>query len=106
MSQRTPSLAIVPPLSGINNSSSKIPLLSQDALKSLNGRSPTLNTPSDVVKINPDELFTRNTILEIRGVQANLRADAEAKREELRLMVGSVHPLLLATEASKSALKG
>ncbi|KAG6910534.1 hypothetical protein DXG01_009953 [Tephrocybe rancida] len=38
--------------------------------------------------VDPDELFAKHTISEVKFVQQRLRADADAKQEELRLMVG------------------
>ncbi|KAH9898216.1 hypothetical protein C8Q73DRAFT_788419 [Cubamyces lactineus] len=52
--------------------------------------------------IDPDELFTKHTVAEIRMVQNRLRAEADAKQEELRLMVGERYRDLL--EASTSIL--
>ncbi|KAI0328133.1 hypothetical protein GY45DRAFT_1255614 [Cubamyces sp. BRFM 1775] len=52
--------------------------------------------------LNPDELFTKHTVAEIRMVQNRLRAEADAKQEELRLMVGERYRDLL--EASTSIL--
>ncbi|KAI0375182.1 hypothetical protein BV20DRAFT_960271 [Pilatotrama ljubarskyi] len=52
--------------------------------------------------IDPDELFTRHTIPEIKMVQHRLRAEADAKQEELRLMVGERYRDLL--QASTSIL--
>ncbi|KDR85455.1 hypothetical protein GALMADRAFT_132149 [Galerina marginata CBS 339.88] len=48
--------------------------------------------PNDSLNLSPDELFTKHTVSEVKAVQQRLRADAEAKQEELRLMVGSVVP--------------
>ncbi|KAJ3758013.1 hypothetical protein EV360DRAFT_14757, partial [Lentinula raphanica] len=38
--------------------------------------------------MDPDDLFIKHNISEIRLIQQRLRADANAKQEELRLMVG------------------
>ncbi|GBE77732.1 hypothetical protein SCP_0106140 [Sparassis crispa] len=38
--------------------------------------------------LNPDELFAKYSVAEMKAVQQRLRADADAKQEELRLMVG------------------
>ncbi|TFY52541.1 hypothetical protein EVG20_g10506 [Dentipellis fragilis] len=52
----------------------------------------TLPGRNDVdVTLDPDELFTKYTISEVKGVQQRLRSDADAKQEELRLMVGTGH---------------
>lgn len=60
---------------------------------------------------DPDDLFTKHTVAEVKVIQRRLRsvlleyslnansiffstrADADAKQEELRLMVGCVHYL-------------
>ncbi|KAG6333069.1 hypothetical protein ID866_6020 [Astraeus odoratus] len=44
---------------------------------------------------DPDQLFTKHTIAEVRAKQIQLRADAEAKQEELRIMVGERYRELL-----------
>ncbi|KAF9074807.1 hypothetical protein BDP27DRAFT_1197122, partial [Rhodocollybia butyracea] len=38
--------------------------------------------------MDPDELFVKHNISEMKLIQQRLRADADAKQEELRLMVG------------------
>lgn len=38
---------------------------------------------------DPDELFAKHTVAEVKVIQQRLRADADAKQEELRLMVGA-----------------
>lgn len=67
----------------------------------------TIKHQNDRLNVDPDELFTRHTIAEVRTVQHRLRyyhfndlrtvglishhrTDADAKQEELRLMVGCV----------------
>ncbi|KAJ4485836.1 hypothetical protein J3R30DRAFT_3283683 [Lentinula aciculospora] len=50
------------------------------------------NMPID--NMDPDELFVKHNISEIKIIQQRLRADADAKQEELRLMVGYVEPKL------------
>lgn len=79
---------------------------------------PVNDTPTITsTNVNPDELFTKHTISELKAIQQRLRypslnltfparllnqrlflfviysADADAKQEELRLMVGCVVPL-------------
>lgn len=44
----------------------------------------------ETTNIDPDELFAKCTIPEVRAKQVQLRSDAEAKQEELRVMVGCV----------------
>ncbi|OSD03253.1 hypothetical protein PYCCODRAFT_1409591 [Trametes coccinea BRFM310] len=61
-----------------------------------------LNVPVDLNNMDPDELFTKHTVSEIKLVQSRLRAEADAKQEELRLMVGERYRDLL--EASTSIL--
>ncbi|KAH9486511.1 Conserved oligomeric Golgi complex subunit 1 [Psilocybe cubensis] len=56
--------------------------------------------PNDGLNLTPDELFTRQTVSEVRAVQQRLRADAEAKQEELRLMVGERYRDLLQASSS------
>ncbi|PPQ67134.1 hypothetical protein CVT25_005735 [Psilocybe cyanescens] len=56
--------------------------------------------PSDGLNLSPDELFTKQTVSEVRAVQQRLRADAEAKQEELRLMVGERYRDLLQASSS------
>ncbi|KAH0838019.1 hypothetical protein J3R83DRAFT_6259 [Lanmaoa asiatica] len=54
----------------------------------------------DVVDIEPDELFAKYTIAEVKARQAQLRADAEAKQEDLRIMVGERYRDLLQASSS------
>ncbi|OJT10057.1 Conserved oligomeric Golgi complex subunit 1 [Trametes pubescens] len=54
--------------------------------------------------IDPDDLFTKYTVSEIRTVQHRLRAEADAKQEELRLMVGERYRDLLQASTSILAL--
>ncbi|RDB29071.1 Conserved oligomeric Golgi complex subunit 1 [Hypsizygus marmoreus] len=51
-------------------------------------------------ELDPDELFAKHTILEVKFVQQRLRADADAKQEELRLMVGERYRDLLQASTS------
>ncbi|KAH9944230.1 uncharacterized protein BXZ73DRAFT_87170 [Epithele typhae] len=57
---------------------------------------------NNLENMDPDELFARHTISEVKLVQQRLRADADGKQEELRLMVGERYRDLL--EASTSIL--
>lgn len=50
--------------------------------------------------IDPDELFARCTIFEVKAKQIQLRSDAEAKQEELRVMVGERYRDLLQASTS------
>ncbi|RPD55909.1 hypothetical protein L227DRAFT_509454 [Lentinus tigrinus ALCF2SS1-6] len=61
-----------------------------------------LDVLANLSDVDPDELFTRHTVSEVKTVQQRLRADADAKQEELRLMVGERYRDLL--QASTSIL--
>ncbi|KAE9400616.1 hypothetical protein BT96DRAFT_819083 [Gymnopus androsaceus JB14] len=50
--------------------------------------------------MDPDELFVKYNISEIKLIQQRLRADADAKQEELRLMVGERYRDLLQASTS------
>ncbi|KAG2155586.1 hypothetical protein DEU56DRAFT_768141 [Suillus clintonianus] len=54
----------------------------------------------ETADINPDELFAKFTIPEVRAKQVQLRSDAEAKQEELRVMVGERYRDLLQASTS------
>ncbi|KAF8560033.1 hypothetical protein OG21DRAFT_1401009 [Imleria badia] len=54
----------------------------------------------NVVDIEPDELFAKYTIAEVKTRQAQLRSDAEAKQEDLRIMVGERYRDLLQASSS------
>ncbi|TFK77356.1 hypothetical protein BDN72DRAFT_754821 [Pluteus cervinus] len=73
-----------------------------EVAKLSNGRRPSVGvvTTGSAIMIDTDELFTKNTISEIKGVQLRLRADADAKQEELRLMVGERYRDLLQASSS------
>ncbi|KAG5650993.1 hypothetical protein H0H81_010293 [Sphagnurus paluster] len=64
---------------------------------------PTVND-SQGGHTDPDELFARHTISEVKVVQHQLRADADAKQEELRLMVGERYRDLLQASTSIIAI--
>ncbi|KAI0803332.1 hypothetical protein BC629DRAFT_1283940 [Irpex lacteus] len=49
---------------------------------------------------DPDELFAKHTVSEVKAIQQRLRGDAEAKQEELRLMVGERYRDLLQASTS------
>nr|AAZ14911.1 conserved hypothetical protein [Coprinellus disseminatus] len=49
---------------------------------------------------NPDDLFSRYTVAEVKNIQARLRNDADIKQEELRLMVGERYRDLLQASTS------
>ncbi|OCH94676.1 hypothetical protein OBBRIDRAFT_74206 [Obba rivulosa] len=50
--------------------------------------------------LDPDELLSKYTISEIKAVQQRLKSDADAKQEELRLMVGERYRDLLQASTS------
>ncbi|KAF9225452.1 hypothetical protein BS17DRAFT_778617 [Gyrodon lividus] len=54
----------------------------------------------DVAGIDPEELFTKHLITEVKAKQIQLMADAEAKKEELRIMVGERYRDLLQASTS------
>ncbi|PVG03219.1 hypothetical protein CPB86DRAFT_723784 [Serendipita vermifera] len=56
----------------------------------------------DYSYIDPDDLFARYTVAEVKSIAAKLNGEAEAKQEELRLMVGERYRDLL--QASKSII--
>ncbi|KAF8516129.1 hypothetical protein BU17DRAFT_67552 [Hysterangium stoloniferum] len=56
--------------------------------------------------VYPDDLFVKYTIAEIKGIQARLRVDADAKQEELRLMVGERYRDLLQASTSIISIAG
>ncbi|KAJ6621177.1 hypothetical protein B0H10DRAFT_2353252 [Mycena sp. CBHHK59/15] len=56
--------------------------------------------PADISDLDPDELFTKYTVAEVKFAQQRLRADADAKQEELRLMVGERYRDLLQASTS------
>ncbi|PPQ99568.1 hypothetical protein CVT24_005356 [Panaeolus cyanescens] len=65
-------------------------------LKSL----PSAKFLNDSWNLNPDELFTKFTVAEVRNVQNRLQSDAEVKQEELRQMVGERYRDLLQASTS------
>ncbi|KAI0031403.1 hypothetical protein K488DRAFT_79063 [Vararia minispora EC-137] len=54
--------------------------------------------------LDPDELFAKHSVAEVRNVQLRLRADADAKQEELRIMVGERYRDLLQASSSIIAI--
>ncbi|KAI0652031.1 hypothetical protein C8Q79DRAFT_73511 [Trametes meyenii] len=63
-----------------------------------------LDSALNLGDINTDELFTKYSIPEIKMIQHRLRSDADAKQEELRLMVGERYRDLLQASTSILAL--
>lgn len=43
---------------------------------------------SSTSRLNPDEMFVKHPVTEIGAIRQKLRADADAKQEDLRSMVG------------------
>ncbi|KDQ20358.1 hypothetical protein BOTBODRAFT_170337 [Botryobasidium botryosum FD-172 SS1] len=56
--------------------------------------------PEDVSRIDPDEMFVRFSVAEVRGVYDKLRGEADRKQEELRTMVGERYRDLLQASTS------
>ncbi|KAG8978165.1 hypothetical protein FRC05_011281 [Tulasnella sp. 425] len=56
----------------------------------------------DLSRLEPDQMFARFAVSEVRALQKRLRADADSKQEELRLMVGERYRDLL--EASSAII--
>ncbi|CAA7265909.1 unnamed protein product [Cyclocybe aegerita] len=65
---------------------------------------PPTSSNHDILLVDSDELFTKHTVSEARAVQQRLRADADAKQEELRLMVGERYRDLLQASTSIIAI--
>ncbi|KAJ3555319.1 hypothetical protein NM688_g2642 [Phlebia brevispora] len=59
-----------------------------------------VNFDASVEEWDPDELFTKHTVAEVKLIQQRLRDDADAKQEELRLMVGERYRDLLQASTS------
>ncbi|KAG6897112.1 hypothetical protein C0992_003966 [Termitomyces sp. T32_za158] len=82
--------------------------LEKHPTRSTRAVSMTVSTPAvdDTLgtSIDPDELFTKHTISEVKATQQRLRADADAKQEELRLMVGERYRDLLQASTSIIAI--
>ncbi|KAF9056119.1 hypothetical protein BJ165DRAFT_479792 [Panaeolus papilionaceus] len=81
----------IQPLSAITPS-----LQTASYLKSL----PSAKLLNDNWDLNPDELFTKFTVVEVRNIQHRLQADADVKQEELRQMVGERYRDLLQASTS------
>ncbi|KAF9015630.1 hypothetical protein BDQ17DRAFT_1418679 [Cyathus striatus] len=80
---RRPSATSIPPLS--------TPAIHTHAISPSRNIPNVFSKPSNIYPnghsgLDPDELFTKHTVLEVKAVQQKLRADADAKQEELRLM--------------------
>ncbi|GJJ09706.1 hypothetical protein Clacol_003930 [Clathrus columnatus] len=55
---------------------------------------------TDFTNVDPDSLFVKYSIFEIKAIQAKLKTEADAKQEELRLMVGERYRDLLQASTS------
>ncbi|KAM6498542.1 Vps51/Vps67 domain containing protein [Amanita muscaria] len=60
----------------------------------------SLKPQDDSTNVDPDELFTKYTIPEIKAAQQKIRNDADEKKRELRLMVGERYRDILQASAS------
>ncbi|KAH7930426.1 hypothetical protein BV22DRAFT_1109288 [Leucogyrophana mollusca] len=83
-------------------SASKLPR-SASASHSTNGLYSS-KSQNGITHFDPDDLFTKCTIAEVKAKQVQLRADAEAKQEELRIMVGERYRDLLQASTSIIAI--
>ncbi|KAL4241838.1 Conserved oligomeric Golgi complex subunit 1 [Abortiporus biennis] len=117
---RRPSAASLSSLnSGIIPKLAQLPSLSESTMlsPSHNGSASAGWTPSRTVslqgklggviesnggfnELDPDEMFAKHTIAAVRAIQARLRNDADAKQQELRLMVGERYRDLLQASTS------
>ncbi|KAF9654215.1 hypothetical protein BDM02DRAFT_3182042 [Thelephora ganbajun] len=61
-----------------------------------------LDSSEEAAKVDneADELFTRNSVVQVKEIQRRLRNDVDAKQEELRLMVGERYRDLLQASTS------
>ncbi|KAG8718434.1 hypothetical protein FRC09_012671 [Ceratobasidium sp. 395] len=85
--------------------------LSPETPKSLlfgNGAPPTKEPLSDTdySRMDPDDMFVRYSVPEIRTIRARLLADADGKREELRQMVGERYRDLLHASTAITNMAG
>ncbi|QRV87540.1 Vps51/Vps67 protein [Ceratobasidium sp. AG-Ba] len=73
-----------------------------------NGVTPTKEslTDADYSRIDPDDMFVRYSVSEIRAIRARLLADADGKREELRQMVGERYRDLLHASTAITNMAG
>ncbi|KAF9486293.1 hypothetical protein BDN70DRAFT_869769 [Pholiota conissans] len=88
------------------DSALKTPAISSGSSATLTKSLPIAKLPPEELNLSPDELFSKYTVSEVRAVEHRLRADANAKQEELRLMVGERYrDLLQASSAIISIAK-
>ncbi|KAL0951537.1 hypothetical protein HGRIS_008221 [Hohenbuehelia grisea] len=73
---------------------------SKGQLPTTRTRSQSTREPIDYTNLEPDELFAKYTVAEVKLVQQRLREQADAKQEELRLMVGERYRDLLQASTS------
>ncbi|KAF7303300.1 hypothetical protein MKEN_01294100 [Mycena kentingensis (nom. inval.)] len=94
MSRRPSTLSIRP----IPNGSVNVLQSPADPLRASVTKIPSALEPS--IELDPDVLFSKHTIAEVKFAKEKLRADADAKQEELRLMVGERYRDLLQASTS------
>lgn len=68
------------------------------------GRTPKVE--EDLSRVEPDDLFIRFSVSEIKNIQNKLRREADGKQEELRLMVGERYRDLLQASTSIMTISG
>ncbi|KAF7307063.1 hypothetical protein MIND_00499400 [Mycena indigotica] len=97
MSRRPSQLSISSPGPLLNGSAqaTQSPVTQEAAQRPLVGK-----LAGDSSEMDPDMLFTKCTIAEVKIAKDKLRADADAKQEELRLMVGERYRDLLQASTS------
>ncbi|CAE6458481.1 unnamed protein product [Rhizoctonia solani] len=61
---------------------------------------------ADYSRIDPDEMFVRYSVAEIRAIRSRLLLDADGKREELRQMVGERYRDLLHASTAITNMAG
>ncbi|EJD03576.1 uncharacterized protein FOMMEDRAFT_145857 [Fomitiporia mediterranea MF3/22] len=63
-----------------------------------------LKSKDNVLSLDPDELFEKHTVHEVKSILHRLRSDVDAKQEELRMMVGERYRDLLQASTSIIAM--
>ncbi|KAJ7631145.1 hypothetical protein FB45DRAFT_917631 [Roridomyces roridus] len=98
------SFSLPPLLSNGNVKAVQSPIAVEPSAPSRQPSSSKLPADVPTSELDPDELFAKHTIGEVKVVQQRLRADADAKQEELRLMVGERYRELLQASSSIIAI--